>query len=52
MSNNIAVMKDGGIVEYVENIKSLCDFKQDYSRMLINSLPPSYPKARDYPKAI
>ena len=52
MADNIAVMKDGEIVEYVKNIKSLNDFKHDYSRMLIDSLPPLYPKQRDYLKAI
>ena len=51
MSDHIAVMKDGEIVEYMDNIKSLSNFKHDYSRMLVNSLPPSSPKRRDYRKA-
>lgn len=52
MSNNIAVMKEGKIVEHACNIKSLNDLKHDYSKMLINSLPPRYPKQRYYSKAV
>ncbi len=51
MSDHIAVMKDGEIVEYVDNIKSHSDFKHDYSRMLVNSLPSKSPQRRDYRKA-
>lgn len=52
MSDNIAVMKEGKIVEHAKKIESLNDFKHDYSKMLIGSLPPRYPKQRDYRKAI
>ena len=51
MSDHIAVMKDGEIVEYVDNIMSLANFKHDYSRMLVSSLPPTAPRRRDYRKA-
>lgn len=52
MSDNIAVMKEGEIVEYAKKIKSLGDFKHHYSKILIDSLPPRYPKQRDYSEAI
>lgn len=51
MSDHIAVMKDGEIVEYVNNIKSLSELNHEYSRMLVNSLPPANPQIRDYCKA-
>lgn len=39
MADNILVMKDGLIVEHVENVTSYADFSHAYSRMLIESLP-------------
>lgn len=48
MSNNIMVMKEGKIVEHINKIKSLSDFKHEYSKLLISSLPPRYPKRREY----
>ncbi len=38
IADNIAVMKDGQIVESVENINSLDDLHADYSRVLVDSL--------------
>ncbi|WDV46503.1 dipeptide/oligopeptide/nickel ABC transporter ATP-binding protein [Clostridiaceae bacterium M8S5] len=46
MSKDISVMKDGKIVEKIENIKSLRDFKHDYSKILINALPPKVPRSK------
>jgi len=37
--DNIAVMKDGRIIEAVANIQSLDELKEDYSRLLVDSLP-------------
>ncbi len=39
IADNIAVMKDGQIVEFAQNIHSLDDLHTDYSRMLVASLP-------------
>ena len=46
MSKNILVMKNGEIVEQVKNIKSFADFKHEYSKMLIQFLPPKTPETR------
>lgn len=46
MSRNILIMKDGKIVEQVENISTLSEFKHDYSKVLIRSLPPRTPGHR------
>lgn len=46
MSKNILVMKDGEVVEYIKNIKSFADFKHEYSKMLIQFLPPKTPEIR------
>lgn len=43
MSKNIFIMKDGEIVEQIKNIKSLKNFRHDYSKLLIKSLPPKLP---------
>lgn len=43
IAKNILVMKDGKIVEQIENIKSFSDFKHEYSQMLIKSLLPKLP---------
>ncbi|MCG8515253.1 MAG: ABC transporter ATP-binding protein, partial [Halanaerobiales bacterium] len=43
MSRNILIMKDGKIVEQLENIRSFTEFKHDYSKVLIRSLPPRTP---------
>ena len=48
MSDNIMVMKEGNIIEHISEMKSLNDFKHEYSKSLINSLPPRYPKRREY----
>lgn len=47
MSENIIVMKDGEVVEYVEKVDSFYDFKHPYSKILINSLPPRYPEEKN-----
>lgn len=39
ISDNIAVMKDGRIVEFVQNIHTFDDLHTDYSRLLVDSLP-------------
>lgn len=52
MSDNIMVMKEGEIVEHINAIKSLDDFEHGYSKLLISSLPPRYPKRRDYSEVI
>ena len=46
MARNILIMKDGKIVEKLENISSLTEFKHDYSKVLIRSLPPRTPGHR------
>lgn len=46
MSKNIFTMKDGKIVEYIDNITSFKDFRHDYSRVLIKSLLPKSPANR------
>jgi ABC-type glutathione transport system ATPase component len=46
MAGNIFVMKDGSIVEYVENTVSYDDFSHAYSKLLIESLPSRNPKYR------
>jgi nickel transport system ATP-binding protein len=46
MADNIFVMKDGAIIEQLENAASYADFRHDYSRMLIESLPPRSPLQR------
>ncbi|MCG8403493.1 MAG: dipeptide/oligopeptide/nickel ABC transporter ATP-binding protein [Firmicutes bacterium] len=46
MARNIMVMKDGRILERIENISTLEEFKHDYSKLLINSLPPRTPEYR------
>ena len=52
MSQKISVMKDGEIVETVEEIKSLEDFKHPYSRLLVNFLPPVVLKEKQRIKRI
>lgn len=44
ISDHIAVMKDGCIVEQIRNAGSYSDFSHAYSRMLIESLPPKSPE--------
>lgn len=46
MADNIFVMKDGSIIEQIENTASYADFSHDYSKMLIESLPPRSPRYR------
>ena len=46
MADNIFVMKDGSIIEQLKNAASYTDFRHDYSRMLIESLPPRSPLHR------
>ncbi|GAA0377423.1 ABC transporter ATP-binding protein [Bacillus horti] len=46
MSDHILVMKDGSIVEQVEKATSYADFGHEYSRQLIESLPPKVPQHR------
>ena len=46
MARNILIMKDGTIVEQLGNISSLTEFKHDYSKVLIRSLPPRTPGHR------
>ncbi len=46
MADNIFVMKDGSVIEQLENAASYGDFRHDYSRMLIESLPPRSPLHR------
>ncbi|MGF9915004.1 dipeptide/oligopeptide/nickel ABC transporter ATP-binding protein [Paenibacillus ehimensis] len=43
MADNIFVMKEGAIVEHIENAASYADFRHAYSRLLIDSLPPKSP---------
>lgn len=43
MSKNIFIMKDGKIVEKIEDIKSFKNFTHDYSKTLIKSLLPKLP---------
>lgn len=44
MSKDIFVMKEGKIVEHVRNVRCLGDFRHDYSKLLIRSLPPAVPQ--------
>jgi ABC-type dipeptide/oligopeptide/nickel transport system ATPase component len=46
MAKKIYVMKDGAIVERVENALSYADFSHSYSKLLIESLPSRNPKYR------
>lgn len=46
MADNIFVMKDGTIIEQVKNAASYADFHHEYSRILIESLPPRSPQHR------
>ncbi len=46
MAKNIMVMKDGMIVESIEGLKSFADFQHEYSKMLIQFLPPKSPENR------
>ena len=46
MADNIFVMKEGAIVEQIENAASYADFRHEYSRMLIAALPPKLPQNR------
>ena len=46
MSRNILIMQEGKVVEQLENISSLKEFKHDYSKVLIKSLPPRTPGHR------
>jgi ABC-type glutathione transport system ATPase component len=46
MAKKIYVMKDGAIVERVENAFSYADFSHSYSKLLIESLPSRIPKHR------
>ncbi|EMT53954.1 MULTISPECIES: ABC transporter ATP-binding protein [Brevibacillus] len=45
LADHIFVMKDGEIVERMEHAASYADFRHDYSRLLIESLPPKWPGA-------
>lgn len=44
IADHIAVMKDGCIVEQIQNARSYSDFSHAYSRLLIQSLPPKSPR--------
>jgi ABC-type glutathione transport system ATPase component len=44
MAANIFVMKDGAVVEHIENAASYADFTHGYSKLLIESLPPRLPR--------
>ena len=46
MADHIFVMKEGRIIEEVSNAHSYHDFKEPYSRELIESLPPKSPYQR------
>lgn len=46
MADQLFVMKDGSIVEWIENAASYDDFHHEYSRQLIQSLPPKSPNYR------
>lgn len=46
MADNIFVMKDGSIIEQIENAASYTDFHHGYSKLLIESLPPRSPQHR------
>lgn len=46
VSRDIFVMKDGKIVEHASKVRSLSDFKHEYSKQLIQSLPPASPYDR------
>ena len=43
IAEHVMVMKDGDIVEQIENARSYTDFTHAYSRSLIESLPPQMP---------
>lgn len=47
MSKDIYIMKEGKIVEHGQNILGLQDFKHDYSRKLISSLPRQVPDKKN-----
>jgi len=47
MADHIFVMKDGSIVERIEHAASYDDFKHEYSRKMIESLPPKSPEYRN-----
>ncbi len=46
IADNIMVMKEGTIVEHIEKAASYGDFRHDYSKLLIESLPPRSPQHR------
>ncbi len=46
MADQLFVMKDGSIVERIEHAASYDDFHHEYSRQLIQSLPPKSPHYR------
>lgn len=46
IARNIFVMKHGEIIEHIEQAGSYADFQHDYSRLLIDSLPPKAPKLK------
>jgi ABC-type glutathione transport system ATPase component len=47
IARNIMVMKDGRVVEHIGHAASYDDFEHEYSRLLIEALPPKMPQARE-----
>lgn len=46
ISSHIFIMKDGKIIEKISDAKDFTSFQHPYSKLLINSLPPTHPSMR------